>query len=72
MPWPEQRQRHALAPRPCTSLRLTDTPHRRQPDVRLPDVVAAEKRPLKVYTRLTGGSHEERTAVWSDSPREAL
>jgi hypothetical protein len=41
-----------LAPRPYTSLVLTDTP---RPAARPRPVVAVEKRPLAVYGRLTGG-----------------
>jgi transposase len=46
---------HPLAPRPYTSLLLTDAPRRAQPEGTPRPVVAVEKRPLTVYAHLTGG-----------------
>ena len=47
---------HSLAPRPYTSLILTDRPRGAPIDATpRPVVVAVEKRPLTVYARLTGG-----------------
>ena len=44
---------HVLAPRPYTSVLVTDAPRRPSPVPR--PLVAVEKRPLAAYARLTGG-----------------
>jgi hypothetical protein len=57
-----------LAPRPYTSLVLTDAPRRSRALPTPRPLVAIEKRPLAVYARLREGSHEERVAVSSRPP----